>query len=374
MSAPYQLLPPLTDDERAALHADIEARGVLVPVELDETGAILDGHNRAEIAAELGIEYPTIVRAGWTEEQKREHVLKLNLARRHLDPHRWGSAFRQLLEQRGVAVGQGARNDQTSATVAEVAAELGVSERTARSRLAEDRVYRSLPDEHRARVDAGERLWRVASGHKRELTFAASMGGIPPRPEAKLSKAVQRVRHEGLRFGMLVAEVEKVAEPGPETAAVLESLRRAEAELERAASQFSALTERVRVADDRAGIFVEEAWTESPFLTLDEFGHLAELHAEITTGGWTRTGFEVGPERGAVHYRCDWRDLRRLNNWRDWWLDEWLEPEDHGPSMVRWSVVWVERGLGSGRNRRDFWLETKFHAPPTAAAWGAVPT
>lgn len=80
----YQFLPPLLPDELAALRADIEARGVLVPVEKDETGAILDGHHRALIAESLGLDYPVVVREGWTEDQKVEHVIELNLARRHL--------------------------------------------------------------------------------------------------------------------------------------------------------------------------------------------------------------------------------------------------------------------------------------------------
>lgn len=80
----YQLLPNLTADEYDALRTDIRERGVMVPVELDETGTILDGHHRAAIAEELGIDYPTIVRAGLNEEQKVGHVLALNLHRRQL--------------------------------------------------------------------------------------------------------------------------------------------------------------------------------------------------------------------------------------------------------------------------------------------------
>ena len=60
--AEYQLLPPLRPDERSQLEADIRKRGVLVPVELDEEGRILDGHHRAEIARTLGLEIPTLVR------------------------------------------------------------------------------------------------------------------------------------------------------------------------------------------------------------------------------------------------------------------------------------------------------------------------
>ncbi len=62
MSQLYQFLPPLSADEREALRESIATFGVLQAVITDETGNVLDGHHRAEIAAELGIEYPTKVR------------------------------------------------------------------------------------------------------------------------------------------------------------------------------------------------------------------------------------------------------------------------------------------------------------------------
>lgn len=82
----YQLLPALTDEEYAALKADIAERGVQVPVEYDETGAILDGHHRVRACKELGIrDWPRIVRVGMSEEEKQRHVIALNVARRHLN-------------------------------------------------------------------------------------------------------------------------------------------------------------------------------------------------------------------------------------------------------------------------------------------------
>lgn len=41
----FQVMPPLSPDEYAELKADISARGVMVPIENDEDGNILDGHN-----------------------------------------------------------------------------------------------------------------------------------------------------------------------------------------------------------------------------------------------------------------------------------------------------------------------------------------
>ena len=81
----YQLMPDLTTEEYEALKHDIAARGVQVPIEYDEKGGILDGHHRLRACQELGIrDWPRVVRVGVTEDQKREHVLALNLARRHL--------------------------------------------------------------------------------------------------------------------------------------------------------------------------------------------------------------------------------------------------------------------------------------------------
>jgi N6-adenosine-specific RNA methylase IME4 len=80
----YQLLPDLPADDYERLKADIAERGVLVAVELDEHGNVLDGHHRVRIATELGVDYPTVVRSGLAEHEKRLHAVALNLARRHL--------------------------------------------------------------------------------------------------------------------------------------------------------------------------------------------------------------------------------------------------------------------------------------------------
>ena len=86
MEFQYQLLPSLTETEYETLKADIEQRGVMVPVEYDEKGNVLDGHHRLRACAELGIkDYPSVVRSGLTEDQKKEHVLIVNLARRHMN-------------------------------------------------------------------------------------------------------------------------------------------------------------------------------------------------------------------------------------------------------------------------------------------------
>jgi hypothetical protein len=88
---PYQIMPPPTPEERAALKEAIrQDGGILVPVEKDEHGNVLDGHCRVELWEELRAEgvklpdYPVIIRPGLSEQEKRAHVRSLNLARRHL--------------------------------------------------------------------------------------------------------------------------------------------------------------------------------------------------------------------------------------------------------------------------------------------------
>jgi ParB-like chromosome segregation protein Spo0J len=80
----YQVMPPLSPEEYAALKADIAARWVQVPVEYDDEGNILDGFHRVQICQELGIDCPKVVRSGLTDAEKRAHAWALNLTRRHL--------------------------------------------------------------------------------------------------------------------------------------------------------------------------------------------------------------------------------------------------------------------------------------------------
>ncbi len=84
MTGRYQLMPNLRADDMERLTASIRERGVEVPVVVDEQGEVLDGHNRVMIAESLGMDYPTIVKSGLSEPEKRILAAELNLARRQL--------------------------------------------------------------------------------------------------------------------------------------------------------------------------------------------------------------------------------------------------------------------------------------------------
>ena len=81
----YQALPDMPLEQFEALKADIAERGVLTPIDVDETGTILDGHHRYRACCELEItEFPTVIRLELDEDQKRSFARKSNALRRHL--------------------------------------------------------------------------------------------------------------------------------------------------------------------------------------------------------------------------------------------------------------------------------------------------
>jgi len=80
----FQFMPPLLPSEYASLTESIRQHGIQVPVLVDENGAIIDGHHRDMIAAELGIDCPRDVREGLSDSVKRTLAISLNKDRRHL--------------------------------------------------------------------------------------------------------------------------------------------------------------------------------------------------------------------------------------------------------------------------------------------------
>lgn len=120
-----------------------------------------------------------------SEQEKREHVIKLNLARRHLDGLRWGQAFELLLEFRGVVRGKGKYQQEQTDTmsVCEVAEEVGVDERTAYRRLAEARDYKGFTPAEKAQVDSGaETVKSTKRKRKERKKQAVERPETAPRP------------------------------------------------------------------------------------------------------------------------------------------------------------------------------------------------
>lgn len=189
---PYQVMPPLSADEYAALRDDIAARGVLVPVEYDETGEILDGHHRVQICGELGIsQWPRLIRHGLTETEKRQHARRLNLDRRHLDR-----------EQRRQLIAEDLR-ERPEASDRAIAASLGVDHKTVGSVRDGLEAAGEIPQlaEREGRDRRTRRLVQfvpATDGEKRGLLVSAKALRVEAEPDRRrivLNPSVRRKRN-----------------------------------------------------------------------------------------------------------------------------------------------------------------------------------
>lgn len=129
----YQLFHDLSAAELERLKADIAERGVVVPVVVDEDGAVIDGHQRRRAAAEVHAECPEVIVSGLTEDEKQALAIALNAFRRHLSGVERSQAIKRLRTL-------GMTQDQ-------IAGQTGVHRSTVSRELAQP-VRASAPTEH----------------------------------------------------------------------------------------------------------------------------------------------------------------------------------------------------------------------------------
>ncbi|MFF4403771.1 ParB N-terminal domain-containing protein [Streptomyces sp. NPDC001404] len=202
---PYQLLPPLSDEEYAALRADIAEHGIRVPIDVDEHGQVLDGHHRAWITAELGIACPRRVVAGLTEEQKRTHAIAVNVHRRSLSREDKRALIQRSLlsdphlsdRQHAERTGSDHKTVATQRTQLEERGEIPhVAERTD-TRGRQQPVPRPAPAAKEADLLAGDEWTEPESSQEPDdLPKASSLGApritalsdpVPPEVHARLT-------------------------------------------------------------------------------------------------------------------------------------------------------------------------------------------
>jgi ParB-like chromosome segregation protein Spo0J len=88
----HQVMPDLAPDDREALKESIRQRGVINPILLDEQKAIVDGHNRVHVWAELlaeGVNIGQVVAhiiPGLDKYSAHEIAIETNVGRRQLTP------------------------------------------------------------------------------------------------------------------------------------------------------------------------------------------------------------------------------------------------------------------------------------------------
>ncbi len=199
--AKYQLLPPLTAEEYASLERSIIEHGVLVPVEYDEAGEIIDGHHRVAICESLGLaDWPRFVRKGLSEQTKRKLSRELNISRRHL-----------TTQQKQAVIADQLR-DTPSISSRAIAAMLGVDHKTVAS--VRHRLVDGGEIPHHDEVEGRDGVRQPA---RRTIKTA-----FVPEPENKreyLAGARQmRAETQKLRHTVRLAHMEMTAARGAATA------------------------------------------------------------------------------------------------------------------------------------------------------------
>jgi ParB-like chromosome segregation protein Spo0J len=170
---PFQVMPPLTEEERQALREDIAANGVLVPITVDQHENIIDGHHRQQIADELGIPCPRAVQEFANDEERHNVALALNLKRRHLTRE----------QMRELIVTECERTSEASDR--EIARRLGCSHRTV---AAARRPVDNLSTPIATREEAEERFHQIRHGLDQidQMCIDLLADGTPPTMVAEM--------------------------------------------------------------------------------------------------------------------------------------------------------------------------------------------
>jgi ParB-like chromosome segregation protein Spo0J len=80
-----KLVPEIPEQEFAAIKADINEKGQLVPITVNDQGIILDGHHRYRACQELGIECEFVEKNFNNGLLEKLFIIDANLKRRHLN-------------------------------------------------------------------------------------------------------------------------------------------------------------------------------------------------------------------------------------------------------------------------------------------------
>jgi hypothetical protein len=80
------------------LREDVQKRGIVVPLIAKKDGVLLAGHNRLEVAKQLGLKYVPVqyVHRDLSNDQEQEFLIKDNLLRRQFTGDEWIDIYRRL--------------------------------------------------------------------------------------------------------------------------------------------------------------------------------------------------------------------------------------------------------------------------------------
>jgi ParB-like chromosome segregation protein Spo0J len=175
----------------AALRASIVRFGVIIPVVKDQHGRILDGNQRARIAADLGVIPDEIIVKVEDEDEAREYARTLNVDRRHLDPDQRRAVVGALREQghslRAIAGAVGASKSQIAkdinqlSTGGQLMVPTKVVGRDGRRRPSRRTLMAAQEAARKAKLQAKWDREQAAHKAKREATRSAFLAAVLDR-------------------------------------------------------------------------------------------------------------------------------------------------------------------------------------------------
>lgn len=164
-----KLIPPLSADERAQLESNIIDDGCRDPLTVWlEEGLLLDGHNRAEICAECGVQYEVVYVSLADRQSAINWIINNQLGRRNLTPEQatYLLGKRYNMDKSEHSTGRPRKEEQnvpdfsTGTTAERLAEEFKVSHMTVKraGKFAEavDSLSETLGDEARIAILSGD--------------------------------------------------------------------------------------------------------------------------------------------------------------------------------------------------------------------------
>jgi hypothetical protein len=199
------LLPPLTEDERLGLEADVSANGVREPLVVwKETKILLDGHNRAAICARLGVVPPVVERSFADRDAARNWMIDTQFARRNLSSKQasYLRGRRYLAQKKDPAwtLKQNAPPAQSEQAEPDTASKIAKTAEVSRATVVRDAEYAAAVDriaagdaERKAallRGGAGLSRAQVVRGAKKGARSAMDVSGFSGTSRRRPSQAV----------------------------------------------------------------------------------------------------------------------------------------------------------------------------------------
>ena len=220
-----QLLPPLTEEQLAALEADLLANGCYSPIIVNEDMTIIDGHTRHELCEKHGIPYKMAVFSFEDMLEAKQWALDTQKGRRNLDKWELGKIalkLREDVEARAKA-NMGTRTDLSATlpkgsdpidTRKELADAVGLGERTMGKVMQIDEhapaPIREALDNGELSINQGYNLTRQLQDMPEELREAAAARAVELiHAKEEISRTDAEAEHRGKIAGLFCKAFER---------------------------------------------------------------------------------------------------------------------------------------------------------------------